>query len=304
MHGPTETVIDRCPGLHLEPSSKIFPAHSHTDDLPILVVETPLCQAHIALQGAQLLEFSDASGQSLLWLSPATKFVKGKALRGGIPVCLPWFSKLADQPEKPQHGFLRDEDWQLSDASTEPDQTVTLTWNHQNYRNQPHPMFDWRFSASLRMRLGTSLELELEVINHDQTPMPLTWALHSYHPVDRLSQTSVSGLENCEYLDNTQALARKRQEGTISFGEEFDRIYLNVPKKQVITGKPGLRVCAENCHSAIVWNPGKTRASGMPDLGAENFDQFICLERGNAADNRLLLAPGEIHRASVTITAA
>ena len=293
-------LVNNCPFVSIQSSSRLFPQHASTADLPLLQIESPLCSAVVAIQGAQLLSHQLISGSDLLWLSPNAIFKPGKSIRGGIPICLPWFGKHADA-DKPQHGFVRNEDWQLQHASTNSENEVTLIWKFSNYSSQPHPLFPWRFDARLTMILGESIRFSIEVINRDSTPMPLTWALHSYHPVSDLTEAKIDGLEKCEYLDNTQGLLRFPAEDNIAFGSEFDRIYLNVPEIQNIRTEPPIRVQGNHCHSAIVWNPGIKVAEQMVDIGLDHYDEFICLERGNTADNALLLKAGDSHRADICI---
>ncbi|MBR9911213.1 MAG: D-hexose-6-phosphate mutarotase [Gammaproteobacteria bacterium] len=305
MTGFTSASPENHPWWRLSDSATEFPQHNSVDSLPLLVVESPLCRSVIAPQGAQLLTHTSygrttSNNDQLLWLSPTALFVRGKPLRGGVPLCLPWFGP-HNEPGKPQHGFARNEDWQLLGAQADSDGNVVLSWGFGQYASQPHPEFPWRFSARLTMTLGTRIELGLEIQNCDTSPMPLSWALHSYHPVSDLAAVRVRGLAGCDYLDNTRQLERRRQQGDVQFNGELDRIYLSVPDEQVIATEPALSIRGSNCPSAIVWNPGHAKAAALADVGAEHGREFICLERGNAGTNALSLDAGASHRASVSI---
>jgi D-hexose-6-phosphate mutarotase len=297
MSTPFEPLIQSCPHLALSDTAKCYGANK---GMPLVLVNNPHCRAVIAQQGAQLLECETAKGP-LLWLSPQAIFNPGKAIRGGVPVCLPWFGPHSSDPKKPQHGICRNQDWHLSAANALDDGRTELVWCFDHYCETAHPQFEFTFGAQLTMILGAQIDLALRITNTDNTNMPVTWALHSYHPVSDLSQVRISGLENCDYLDNTRDRARTTQQGAVRFNGELDRVYVSVPDEQIIETQPRLAVQASNSGSAIVWNPGTELAAGMADVGEANHLGFVCLERGDAADNALDLAPGDHHSARVCI---
>lgn len=296
-----KTLVEHCEYLSITSSDLLYPESDPSQALTLLQVNSPQCEAVIALQGAQLLSHRAEGGHDLLWLSPIARFAPGKAIRGGIPLCLPWFGRHSDN-SKPQHGFARTQEWQLSQADYNHKGQVELSWELNNYSDTPHPMFAWRFRARLTMKLGRAIEMGLTVTNLDSRPMPLSWAMHSYHPVHNLGQVRISGLSDCDYLDNTCALERFTQRGDVVFNGELDRIYLSVAEVQVIHTQPSVVVKGTNCHSAIVWNPGPEKAAGMTDIGAEHYTEFVCLERGNTADNGLSVEPGKSHHARIDIS--
>ena len=156
-------LIKNCDFLELASSHSIFPG-SKGAGLPILRVTTPAFTACIALQGAHLLSFTATMGSPLLWLSPNCDFTPGVALRGGIPVCLPWFGPHQLDPKKPKHGFARNRDWQLTDAHCEPDGQAQLVFSFVSPANE---LFDFNFSAQLTMTLGSSIKLDLTITNTD-----------------------------------------------------------------------------------------------------------------------------------------
>lgn len=295
-------LIERCDHLLPRPAASLYP--NAADDFQLLLVENPHCSAIIALQGAQLLSFSPAGGRDLLWLSPNATLETGKAVRGGIPLCLPWFGVNQRNPGKPKHGFARTSRWQLEEAIAEDDESTTLLLGLRQFSQSPHPLFEFAFEASLELRCSDALALTLKIKNCSHGTMPLSWALHSYHPVDDLAATAVSGLDGTRYLDNTRGLAPDQQHGDVTFAGELDRVYLAVGREQTIQGSPAIRVRGDNAPSAIVWNPGAELAAGMGDLGPDMHLEYICLERGAAFDDEQSLAPGEAMCATVVISAA
>lgn len=314
-------ILSGCAHVRLSNSQALYPDRQNEDALPLLVVENDQCIASIAFQGAQLLTFSSLSAKGLpatdlLWLSPTAIFKNGKAIRGGIPLCLPWFGPHASDSAKPQHGFARNRLWSLSDAKAIHSGCTQLTWelNYPSSSLDQKPLlFEGSFTAQLIMTLSDTVDIQLRVNNTGRDSFPLSWALHSYHPVANVASAEVTGLDQCEYLDNTDLedsesypthKRRKLQSGNLVFTGEVDRVYVSVPTTQQLSCEGHqLTVEADNCHSAIVWNPGKELATNMADIGAEHYTGFVCVERGNTADNTLELAPGEEHTASIRIKA-
>ena len=294
-----ESILSNCD--HTSASDSRNEYGGGDEEFALLRVQNSRCSAVVALQGAQLLEFVPVEGEAMLWLSPRAQFVRGRAVRGGIPLCLPWFGPHASDPDKPQHGFARTSDWRLDSARALDAGTTRLSFVLDQFSSAHSPHFPFRFRATMTMTLGEEIEIELSVKNCDQVAMPLSWALHSYHPVSDLSAVRVAGLEGCEYLDSTCEGRREVQQGNLVFAAEVDRIYVDVPDRQRIEGHPAVEIVSENCNSAILWNPGLELAARMEDVGPGGHAGFICLEKGNAADNRLSLAADETHTATVRI---
>ncbi|WP_370280337.1 D-hexose-6-phosphate mutarotase [Pontibacterium sp.] len=268
--------------------------------LPLLQISNQSCDAVIALQGAHLLEFTLKNGTKLLWLSPNAIFAEGKAIRGGIPVCLPWFGVNRKDPSKPKHGFVRNQDWQLTTLREPDTETTELVFSY-TASEEDLKLFPHAFSAKLTLRLSHQIDMQLEVSNHSDGDAQFSWALHSYHPVANLTDVRVSGLAGLSYLDNLQGLKPVRQEGDVRFYGEVDRVYESVPATQQILGTPNLNITGENCPTAIVWNPGAANAAAMADVGEEIHQQFICVERGAAFANSWTLGSGESRCARLQI---
>jgi glucose-6-phosphate 1-epimerase len=261
------------------------------DALPVLVIDAPFCQATIALQGAQLLTFQPTGDQPWLWLSPLAQFEQGKSIRGGIPVCLPWFGVNRTNPEKPKHGFVRNHEWQLS-AFHESDHSLQLEF-HFSYDGENPGLFSTAFSARLILTLSNNLEVSLQFTNTADTSAEFSWALHSYLAVDDCRLTRVSGLEGLPYMDNTQHLKVLVQDGAVEFLQEVDRVYNNASAQaQIIHAQQSLSIRGDNCPTCIVWNAGKKVAATLADI-REHYKGYICVERGCAFNDSLNLTPGE-----------
>jgi glucose-6-phosphate 1-epimerase len=299
-------------------SAEYYPDHKHQDNigLPLIIIENAAAKLVISEQGAQVLSFIAKDKSDLLWLSPLASFGQGKAVRGGIPVCLPWFGVNQRAPEKPSHGFARNTDWSLSSIEHIADKlnndVTKIEFELSQFKNTAHPLFEYPFHVKLVYSLGAQLSIEMQLSNTGNKNFPLSWAMHSYHPVSDISSTRIIGLDGCEYLDNTCGLKRCIQQGEVIFNGEVDRAYINAAESQVISQSSAateggkqletIKIAAQGCDTAIVWNPGREKASQMLDLGEQNYQQFVCVERGNAFDNEINLASGEVHTASIVLS--
>ena len=289
-------IINRCDFLQLTTSQQAF-SGSKGSGLPVIKLTTAKCDALIAVQGAHLLTFKTRSGEPLLWVSPNCNFTQGVALRGGVPVCLPWFGPNVD-PAKPKHGFARNRDWQLTNAVLSENDDAMLTFN---FTSAAHDLFEFTFSAQLIMTLGDKIKLEIKVSNLDENSFDCSWVLHSYHPVSSLENVQVKGLSSRTYLDNLENHAPKIQQGDVEFSGEVDRVFPGIENSLEIIGTPNIEIKHHNCPSVVVWNPGAANAAKMSDVGAGNEQGYICVERGAVLDEKWSIAAGESKTAWVEI---
>ncbi|MFC6632826.1 D-hexose-6-phosphate mutarotase [Microbulbifer taiwanensis] len=265
--------------------------------LDLLLVETLHCRAVIAKQGAQLLEFRASNREPLLWLSPKALFEPGKSVRGGIPLCLPWFGDNRVDPTRPKHGLVRAKTWELAGVKELPRGEIELVFT---YCHGGNALFSTAFLCEVTMILGRELDLQLRLENRGDESAEFSWAWHTYYAVDDVREVEVRGLENCEFLDKTRGLRRFTQEGVLTFPGEVDRVFENAPAQQQIATRAPIESHSENCHSVIAWNPGAELAATLADVG-EHYREYVCVEHGNAFANSWQLAPGEMASAALRL---
>lgn len=257
-------------------------------------ISTPACQALVSAQGAQVLAFQARGQAPLLWLSPQALFQPGKAIRGGIPLCFPWFGPHPDDPARPAHGFARLRDWRLVEASAtgealqlelalDDDEATRALWSHA-------------FSARLRLTFGRSLALRLTVTNTGQGDFPLGFAFHSYFPLADSAAAHVEGLDGSLYIDQVAAgRPRRHQDGLLRFSGETDRIYLFTSGCCRLVDEVNdhvVRLAAPECRSVIAWNPGPDKSARLADMGPGAWRGMACVESGNVEDDAVRLLPG------------
>ncbi|WP_348945479.1 D-hexose-6-phosphate mutarotase [Chitinibacter sp. FCG-7] len=288
-------ILSGAQGVSIKSSADCF---THTGEgLPVVVVENALCSAIFTLQGAHLLSFVPAAGEEILWLSPLAHFEQGKAVRGGIPLCLPWFGGHPDGLQS--HGFARTSDWVLEQVSNQADGStlliVSLSSNAGTLAMWPH-----EFRFELQIEVGRELKLTLNVDNLSNTPAPFTYAFHTYFAVADYTLSPIQGLENLTYVDTIGEITRRYQAETLQLSGATDRVYLDVPELQtIIDGARQIKI-SSSAHSAIVWNPGD-HADKMQDV-LEHRQQFVCVERGDVFDNALTIAPHSRFSAVMTLS--
>lgn len=261
--------------------------------------------AVIYLHGAHLASWQPVGQAPVLFVSEKSAFDPAKPIRGGVPVCFPWFGPHASDPQAPMHGFARILPWTLT-AARDTSEGITLTLSLKDDERTrasawPHP-----FEATCTVALGASLELSLTVRNTGTTPVTFQEALHTYYSVKDVRQATVTGLEHTDYLDKTDKLARKNQGAMpVRITGETDRIYLSTTASCVIDD-PGLgrkiTVGKSGSDATVVWNPWIDKAKAMADFGDEEWPSMLCVETCNVGESAITLAPGASHTMTATVT--
>ena len=270
----------------------------------VLEIIHPCATAQVASQGAHLLEWTPKGHRPVLYLSPRAVFQSGKAVRGGVPVCWPWFGPHETDSDKPAHGFVRNRLWNLSNATESPDAlniTFKLSDNDETRSLWPHA-----FSATMTMSIGDELHLALKIENTGAELFTMTGALHTYFSVGDISAVRIEGLDGAEYLDTVGTHEVRKQSGDVIFDHEVDRNYdcdghiviRDASMKRCIT------VRGEGSRCAVVWNPWIEKSRRLSDLPDEDYRRFVCVETANAWRDRITLAPGAAHVLATTICVA
>ena len=118
-------------------------------------VSTPAATAEIYLHGAQLTSWRPAGAEEVIFLSQHSQFEPGRAIRGGIPVCFPWFRNKADDPKAPSHGFVRTKAWQLDSVALQRRRGNGKPVDRE--RRGDASLVAARFSAAHRLTIGAEL---------------------------------------------------------------------------------------------------------------------------------------------------
>ena len=264
--------------------------------LPCVHVTAPECTGTVYLHGAHVTSYCPAEQRDVMFVSEASHFADGQPIRGGVPICFPWFAGNGPKPDSPGHGLVRTRAWELVSVTPE-QQSVTVT-----LATELDP-----FGVMFVATFGTSLEMTLSVTNRGSKPAAFEEALHTYFAVSRVQEVSITGLDQCDFLDKVDGMSVKNQGGqAIRFTGETDRIYLNTQSTAVLTDPGwGRRIVVEKRHSdsTVVWNPWIDKAARMSDFGDDEWRRMVCIETCNVGDSGVTLKPGAEHEMSAVIRA-
>jgi glucose-6-phosphate 1-epimerase len=272
--------------------------------LPVVRVTTPVVAAEISLYGAQVTRWKPAGAEEVLFLSRKSYWEAGHAIRGGVPVCFPWFGDKADDAEAPKHGFVRTREWRLDSLSALDDGSVTLVCITESDATT-RPWWPHEYCVAYRITVGTKMRLELTVINRGKAPMRFEEALHSYLRVGNVQEVTVRGLDGIAYLDKTDAFREKMQNGDVTIAIETDRIFLNTDGAvEVIDPALGRMVRTEkaNSETTVVWNPWREQAAKLADFADDEWQQMVAVEGSNVQTAAIHLDPGEEHTMRVILS--
>jgi D-hexose-6-phosphate mutarotase len=255
----------------------------------------------ISLSGGHVMTWSPVGHEPVLWLSPHAKFSPGKSIRGGVPICWPWFGPHERDPGLPSHGFARTAQWAVERSEASPDGSVLLTMamipTDLTRTQWPHAM-----TVQVIVSLGTELRIDLITKNSGSTAVVVGEALHTYFAVSDIRQAKIFGLAGCNYVDKVDGGRRKVQDGAVTIGGEVDRVYFNTTSECSIEDaglNRRIRIKKSGSRSTVVWNPWSEKAAKMGDFGSDGYLGMVCIESGNALENVVTVEPGGEHILSV-----
>ncbi|MGS2718263.1 D-hexose-6-phosphate mutarotase [Eionea flava] len=298
-------------------------------ELVAIGIKNQAATAEVFLQGAQVTRYQPNNSSPFLFLSDACDYQSGQALRGGIPICWPWFGLLDKNPSSvrqsvgflsaedsgsllakgslPAHGFVRERDWSVTSIRTPAD---NLTIIELSYHVTDEPLWPFNTLLSYRIAIGKTLSVSLHVHNQSDKALTYSGALHSYLSINDIAHTRVSGLDGCHYYDALESDDEnnwlfKQQEGDIVFSQETDRVYQTTGGAiQVRDGDNRvLELTSSGSKSAVVWNPWLDKARTLSQFTTSDYTRMLCIETANAVDDVVTLAPDASHRIELTFSA-
>jgi glucose-6-phosphate 1-epimerase len=252
--------------------------------LPRLAVANAMARALVYLHGAHVAAWQPVGHEPVLWMSRHSSWAAAKPIRGGVPICFPWFGPHATEKGAPGHGFARLLDW-----------TLVASWPHA-------------CAAAYHVTVGASLELALEIRNTGTEPFTFEEALHTYFAVQDVRTIEISGLAGSDYLDKVGGTTLRNQgPAPIRFTSETDRVYVNTQAACTIHDSGARRrivVRKSRSNATVVWNPWVDKARAMPDFGDDEWPQMVCVETGNVNVHAVTLAAGASHTMTAAIDVA
>lgn len=274
-------------------------------NLSIAEINNAHATASIALHGAHVMSYQPQGQRDVLWVSEQSQYKPGKAIRGGIPVCWPWFANHPTDPGKPAHGIARTRVWSVTGSEVVDGDAVRVSFSLSD-TDDTRALWPPAFRLELIATVGPKLQVELLVHNPGSEPFSCTGALHTYFNVSDIDNVRIHGLEHTPYIDKVDDDQKKMQKGEIVVASEVDRIYLDTRadcliedagwQRRILVSKSGSR-------TTVVWNPWTDKAQQMGDFGDEEYHRMVCVETTNAADDVITVPPGGTHRLAAIISA-
>lgn len=275
--------------------------------LVVAEIDNALGSASLCLQGAHLMSWRPKSqAVPVVWLSRDTKPAVGKSIRGGAPVCWPWFGAHATEASFSGHGFARTVPWRVIESGTEPNGATRLTLRLVN-SEKTRAQWAHDCNIDLTVIVGDTLRMEMKTENTGDTDFVIGEALHTYFQIGDIGAISVTGLEGAEYWDKVGGSNLRKQEGAIRFSSEVDRVYINSGATCVIHDEKlsrRIHIAKSGSQSTVVWTPWVEKANKMGDMGQpDGWREMVCVESANAIDNVVKVAAGTSHTLIVEYSA-
>jgi len=273
--------------------AEVLPA---SGGLPAVRVTTKNAAGTIYLHGGHVTSWTPVGNKDVLWCSQKSNYEAEKPIRGGVPICFPWFGKKADDPTGPPHGYARLMPWELESINHQDGEvtvTVALKNNDAGKKWWPHD-----FIIRHRVTFGRELAMQLEVTNTGHHPFTFQEAQHTYFAVGDVRKVRVSGLAGVNYRSDIDGSLAKPRPGDILITAETDRIYLDT-QAPVVLEDPSLnrRITMNklNSKNTVIWNPWIAKAKNMPDFGDDEWPEMICMETCNVAEFGPKILPNQTH---------
>jgi D-hexose-6-phosphate mutarotase len=269
-----------------------------------IVITSPLADAEIYLHGAHVTHFQPRGQQPLLWMSKSSNFAPDKPIRGGVPICFPWFGPNISNPTLPAHGFARLRPWQI-ESITSNGQSLTVSLSLEA-DSATRALWPHDFRAQHVVTVGRNLEMNLIIQNLSAGPIRFEEALHTYLTVGDARQISIDGLGGASYIDKVDGAQTKPQtDPQIRFTGETDRVYLNTQSMCTLNDpvmKRKIEIAKSGSNNTVIWNPWINKSKAMPDFGDEEWPTMTCIETANAGPSPTDLPAGATHTMTARIS--
>ena len=253
-------------------------------NLDCVVIRNHRARGILYLQGAHVTEYQPINSPPVLFVSNASQYRLGSPIRGGVPICFPWFADKQDEPSAPSHGLARLQRWELDPTSST--DALRLTTQIDLLELRLEALFD------------TKLSMALTVTNQSPNNVRFEAALHTYLRIGDIRRIHIYGLEQIGYFDKVAGNAAPASGQPIHFNSEVDRVYTGTTDTCVLHDpdlKRRIFVEKRGSQSTIIWNPWITKAKHMADFGDNEWPQMCCIETANVDSDAVRLAPGAHH---------
>lgn len=279
-----------------QPGIRLF----ERENLTMLELSNAHGKTVISTLGATVVSYVPNGGDEVIWVSDTAHYDGSKPIRGGVPVCWPWFGPHPSDTSLPDHGFARRSIWELVDV--EGGEHLSRAVFRLESCSTTLTQWPWPFRLELEITLGQTLAIDLRATNLSDDTWTVSEALHSYFRVTDARGLPVDGLEGRRYWDKQQGGVRGIQDAPLEIEPPFDRVYFAHEAPAVIRDRGrDIRIGKSGSRSTVVWNPGPEGAAALNDMPDDAWPRMLCVETANARDEAYSLAPGQSHTLSANI---
>lgn len=224
------------------------------NEISVLELNHTVGQAKIALQGGQLLSWIPKDSEDVFWLSEIEPFINGNAIRGGVPICYPWFGASKNVGE-PSHGYARLQLWKLAEYQIESEKVrLVLALNEE-------AKIEFIFSQ------------QLVIYFHHLTDTPAQVALHSYFKVSDIDKIKVENLPTTVF--NSLTKQQESVPASREIHELVDCIYHYEQPSIIVDQARKIQIEHLNASEIVLWNPYHKPTSAMTETG---YKTMVCVE--------------------------
>ena len=277
---------------------------SMQENIMMINVQNAFASAQITTHGGCVLSYTPNNGEDLLWVSPTAIYNGQKPVRGGVPVCWPWFGANAQDASAPAHGFVRNAVWHL-DHVANLDSGVTEIVLSFDSNADTLAIWPHNFHLALKIEVGEKLAMSLITSNLNDHDIQITEAFHTYFNVADARNLVINGLEGSTHLDKLSGAPAESQIETLTLVPPMDSVYLDqTGDVSIADAGHQRRIVIEKQHadSAVVWNPGPETVKGFADVPDDLWPEFVCVEAGNIFDNAVMIASGDKHTMTMMLS--
>ena len=271
---------------------------SHDSGVVMAVIDNQYGKAMVSIYGGHIVSYQPKGQvEDVFFLSEQAEYGAGKAIRGGTPICWPWFADDTSGFGRPAHGFARRLLWQVAATLTHDDGSTTI---QLKLTSDETTLAVWAhaFELTMEITVGASLTLALTTKNVGEKSMEISQALHTYFNISDAAAISIKDLDNVPYLNKLKDFSQEQEDGNVTVHGEIDRVYFDVPKTVRLFDKGYQReivINGEGSNTTVVWNPGPETIKSLSDIPATTYQSFICIETANAAKDLITLEQGQSH---------
>lgn len=273
---------------------------STINELPVLRIHNHAGLATIAIQGAHLTEFAPVGGDNLIFVSREETYKRGKAIRGGVPICWPWFGPHPNDSSAPAHGLVRAVDWDYEVVSDE-DERTDVRFTYVTTGDQTG--FNFKAKAELLVSVGSTLVVSLTTTNLDDKPFQLSQALHTYFNCRNIKDVAIHGLNGFPYM-NKLTSTPETISGDFKFDQEVDSVVQDQGQPISVSGlgHSNFSMSRQGSRSLVLWNPWIETAKGLSNFNDLEYKNMFCAEACNALEDSRLVKPNTSHVLLMEIT--